>query len=221
MKLKNVCIMPLIFFVCLTLVTGCGKKNSTDADKKDGNGQTASENLSFHIKYDIKSNNPGTLDMYVNGNDIRIGINTNVDGQNVVTDIYRTNDGFILVNNEKGKNVGLKFKDTEESSKDFKNLFDIAKVKEELKNFTKSGTEDILGYKCDVYKNDTAEFCLYKGLFTLRAKFFPKNGTAETIVALEFEPDKKFDNNFFIVPKDINVVDVNTLIDELDKMTDK
>ena len=221
MKFKKVCITYLLFFLSLTLVTGCGKKESADADKKDGNQQTASDNLSFHIKYDIKSNNPGTLDMYVNGNNIRIGINTNVDGQNVVVDLYRTNDGFVLVNNEKGKNVGLRFKDTEESGKDFKNLFDIAKVKEELKNFTKSGTEDILGYKCDIYKNDTAEFCLYKDLFTLRAKYSPKNGTPENIVALEFEPDKKFDNNFFVVPKDINVVDVNTLIDELDKMSDK
>ena len=97
MKFKKVCITYLLFFVCLTLVTGCGKKESADADKKDGNQQTASDNLSFHIKYDIKSNNPGTLDMYVNGNKIRIGINTNVDGQNVVADIYRTNDGFILV----------------------------------------------------------------------------------------------------------------------------
>lgn len=42
-------------------------------------------------------------------------------------------------------------------------MFDVKALKKRY-NLKKTGTDKILGYKCDVYKSDKMEMCLYKGV---------------------------------------------------------
>ncbi len=215
MKLK---IIPLLFvtlIVCITFLLGCSKKENGSANSTKN--VTMTESTPYHIKYDIKGKESGTLDLFVSGKNIKFEINSNQDSKDVKAEIYKYEDEMVMTSNESGKKLGIKMKIDEKQKNDLTDFTNITKIKEQLKNYKKEGTEDVLGYKCNIYSTDTSKVWLYEDFVALKFQNTKKDNTEDIITAVLFEPDVKLADDFFVVPKDIEVVDIEELMKGMDK----
>jgi hypothetical protein len=91
----------------------------------------------------------------------------------------------------------------ENFQKDFAKLYD---VKDKLKDYTKGGTEEIIGYKCDVYTKGEEKIWIYQDKMAL--KF---TDGKMTMTASVFEPDVKLAEDFLNPPKDIDFKSMDDL----------
>ncbi len=218
MRHKNYLMAALLFILCAAFLTSCGKKNAgtPGSDTKDVN---ITETTPFHIKYEIKGDEQGTLEIFSNGKNVKLVMSAKQAGTDIKSDIYKTDEGMIMVTDMMGKKMGIKMKLDDKDAERFKELL---KTKEMLKNCKKEGTESVLGYKCDIYSNDTSKFYMYKDLVALKFEYKSKTGSIETMTATTFEPDAKLAEDIFVVPKDIEIMDMDNLMKDtksLEKMT--
>jgi hypothetical protein len=74
--------------------------------------------------------------------------------------------------------------------------------RDKLKTYEKTGTEEILGKQCDIYKvNDKSTISVYKDLVPL--KIVEGNGRM-TMTATKMEVDPKLSDDFFTPPSGID-----------------
>ncbi len=210
MKIKNLFYLFAVAFLSLSLLAGCGKKDS--ADNKDGKTSgdkkdvVISENTPFHLKYEITNESEkGSMDMYVKGKNAKLDIKSKEKGQDVGSLMYIKDGMMYMVMDMMGQKMGMKMDVSKDENfqKDFAKLYD---VKDKLKDYTKGGTEDILGYKCDIYTKGAEKIWIYKDMMAL--KFSDGKSTLEAKI---FEPDIKLDDNFFDPPKDIEFKSMDDL----------
>lgn len=208
--MRKLYLVALILSAVL-LLNGCSKKqDSTDAkdqktEKTDKKGITYSEGSAYHIKYESKSpEEKGTMDFYFKGKNAKIEVNmVDADKKNNAL-MYYTGNTVYMVTEIEGKKMGMKMdiKDSKESE------FDIVNIKDKLKDYKKVGTDEVLGYKCDVYETkDGTNISIYNDAFGL--KIVDKN--KKEIVATAFEQDIKLADDFFSAPKDVEYMDLGNM----------
>jgi len=78
--------------------------------------------------------------------------------------------------------------------------FEITNVFDKLKNWQKVGSEDVLGYKCDIFLTKMGDkLSIYKDNYVL--KIVDKNNM--TYNAVVYEPEIKLADDFFQPPKNL------------------
>ena len=210
-KLKSL----FLLLAVLIFVNGCGKKDQTAGDDKKEKSKTEEkkdvkmdENSSFHMTYVISDEKEKNMEMelYRKGDKVKTIIDTKSKDGSVKAVAFMNKDVAYMITEIAGKKIGMKMNIKE--MKDEKGMNkDIINAKEFLKDCTKSGSEDVIGYKCDIYKcKDDKTFYMYKELVPL--KIITKTGTIE---AKSFEADVKLSDDFFNEPKDVEYMDMNDL----------
>jgi hypothetical protein len=90
----------------------------------------------------------------------------------------------------------------------------LYEAKDKLKEYEKTGTGEVLGYKCDIYKDKQGNtYYFYKDQAVLKME--SKTGTME---ATKFEPDVKLEDSFFEPPKDVEYMNTGKM--DMDKLKD-
>ena len=145
--------------------------------------------------------------MTLKGKNVKMLVNASKEGQVMTLNMF-VKDKMLYYILEAGE---LKMAMKSDISKDesFKEFDELINVKEKLKEMEKTGSEDVLGYKCDIYKNKKDEtFSIYKERVPL--KMVSKEGT---MTATIFEPDVKVADDAFDPPKDVEYKDMNDMKD--------
>ena len=154
MKIQKLMYLLAVVVLSFSFITGCGKKDSAGNkdEKKDDKKEVAiNENTPFHLKYEMKSETEtGSMDMFVKGKSVKLEIKAKDKGQDVNSTMYVKEGMMYMVMDLMGQKMGMKMDVSKDENfqKDFAKLYD---VKDKLKDYTKGGTEEIIGYKCDVY----------------------------------------------------------------------
>jgi hypothetical protein len=206
--------MRKIYFLALVLsvailVNGCGKKKDSVDSKEQKTEQkkeiSYSEGATYHIKYESKSpEEKGFLDFYFKGNNAKIDVSmTEGEKKNNASMFYVDKVAYVITEME-GKKVGMKMNVADNKDAEF----DIVNLKDKLKDYEKVGTDEVLGYKCDVYKTkDGSTISIYKEAFGLKIV----DKSKKEVVATVFEQDVKIADDFFTPPKDVEYMDLDNL----------
>jgi len=222
--------LSLLFFIIIAvfLITGCGKKEesagndsktsettkSSETTKQEENKDVSlDDNSSFHITYDVNDKEKGmSLNIYRKGNKIKSEMTSPGDNMMIMSSVFYVDKTMFMVTNLGGQKMGMKMDLASMSKKDGKDMDKMLfEAKDNLKNYDKTGTGEVLGYKCDIYKDKEGNtYYFYKDQAVLKME--TKSGT---MVATKFEPDAKFDDSFFEPPKDIEYMDMGKM--DLDK----
>jgi outer membrane lipoprotein-sorting protein len=196
------------------LIAGCGKKSedgTSDAEKDKKDGKTGTS--VFHIKYDIKGDGDMTLDMYVKDNNFKMDMKgTEASGKKVDALMFVKDKVLYMVAEDAGKKMGLKFKVDDENN-EFKDITKLTDIKDEISKAKKEGTEKILDYDCDIYKEGDKTMWVYNDMFFLKMV-----DSKNTMVATVFEPDAKISDSDFDLPKDIEFQDMEELMKGLQNL---
>jgi hypothetical protein len=205
--------MRKLYFLALILsavilLNGCGKKkDSPDAkDKKTDKKEISySEGSSYHIKYESKSpEEKGSMDFYFKGKSAKIEVSMMVGDKKNDASMYYADKTVYMITEIEGKKMGMKMDVNENKDSEF----DIVNIKDKLKDYEKMGTDDVLGYKCDIYKTkDGTLISIYNDAFGL--KIVDKN--KKEVVATVFEQDVKLADDFFTAPKDVEYMDMGNM----------
>ena len=204
----------LAFILCVALLlNGCGKKEGTGDKKEDKTEQKSdqkkdisfSEGSIYHIKYEAKSgNDKGTMDFYFKNKNARIEMNFTEGEKKNNAKMFYADKVVYMITEMEGKKIGMKMDLSESKEADM----EIVNVKEKLKEYEKIGTDDVLGYKCDVYKTkEGSKLSIYKEAFALKVIDSKNN----EFVATAFEQDVKLADDFFTAPKDVEYMDFSKL----------
>lgn len=210
--------MKKIFFLAFiisvaVLLNGCGKKDDTGDKKNEKTEQKTeqkkdisfSENSSYHLKYEAKSEKlKGTMDFYFKDKNAKIDVNFNEGDKKIGSSMFFENKILYMITEVEGKKIGMKMDVSESKEANT----EIVNVKDKLKDYEKIGTDEVIGYKCDVYKTkEGTKLSVYKDAFALR--IVDKKG--DEFVATLLEQDIKIADDFFTPPKDIEYMDFSNL----------
>jgi len=209
MKIQKLMYLFAVVFLSFGLLTGCGKKDATDSKdskKDDKKNVTMDEKTPFHLKYEMASETEkGSMDMFVKGKSVKLEIKAKDKGQDVNSTMYVKEGMMYMIMDMMGQKMGMKMDVSKDENfkKDFAKLYD---VKEKLKDYTKGSTEEIIGYKCDIYTKGEEKMWIYQDKVAL--KF---TDGKMTMTASIFEPEAKVADDFFDPPKDIEFKSMDDL----------
>jgi len=199
----------LVFLLSVILIAGCGKKSEDGTTDADENKKDDKKGIGvFQIKYDIKGETNMTLDMFAKEKDFKIkmtGVEEN--GKNIDALMFIKEGYMYMVAEEGGKKMGLKFK-VDDKENEFKDIADLTNVKNKLKDAKKEGTEKVLDYECDIYKEGKNTMWVYKDMFILKM-----TDGKTTMEAKEFNPEATTDAAEFELPKDVEFQDMEKLME--------
>lgn len=201
-----------MFLFLSILLMSCGKKPETEtagSDKKDGTKKTettndtkkeveAGENSSFHVVYEMGDKQKMTMELFTKGTKARSEAITDAGGMRIKAVAYFPGDGYVYTVTDIGKEkMGIKIKAADTGDEDLSNK--MFKAKENLKDFEKEGTGEVIGYQCNIYKDkDGNKYYFYKDYVML--KYEGKKGSIE---AKKLEMNVNAEDKIFEVPKDI------------------
>ncbi len=210
--MRKLTLTLISFLLAFVLIWGCGKKEEGKSDVSDKKDVKITETTPVHIKYEMRGKETGSIDMFIKGKQMKMEIKAKENGKDVSVLMYLKDNVGYMITEEGGKKVGLKMsgEEIEEGMKDFMNL---AKAKEMVKDYQKEGTEEILGYKCNIYKKGDESVSLHQDLIALK---FAKG--EEIMIATAFEPDAKISDSELEPPKDIEYLDMNEMMKNMDKL---
>ena len=196
MKKINVTALLIVFVLSLAFIAGCSKGKNVDL----------SENTPVHVKYDVTGKDPGTLDVVYKGKNAKMEITMMKEGKPMTMQMILKDKTMYTVMDEGGKKMGFKNDVTnDESMKDFYAMLD---AKDKIKEMEKTGSEEVLGYKCDIYKDKKGDILsIYKEKAPL--KIVSKDNVSMT--ATLFEPNVKIADDAFEPPKDVEFMDMNAM----------
>lgn len=202
----------VLFIFSVILIAGCGKKTddqTSDAEKKEDKAGTSV----FHIKYNIKGEGDMTLDMYVKDKNFKMDMKGNDESGKKMDALMFLKDKYIyIIGEEAGKKMGMKFKMDSENN-EFKDITKLTEIKDEISKAKKEGTEEILGYECDIYKDGEKTMWVYNDMFFLKMV----DGKT-TMEAVEFHPDAKISDADFELPKDVEIQDMEQMLEGLQNL---
>jgi len=214
----------LIPFIFIGLIfSSCGKKDDktagdtkTDEKKTEIKDIQVSENTAFHITYEANSKDKDkdkgmSYEFYMKGKQVKTVMHMNQKDIKTAEGYFK--DGIMYVVMEmNGNKMGMKM-DTKTMKGKSEYGSELITAKDRLKDLEKAGTGDVIGYKCDIYKSkDGVTYYFYKDMVPLKVE-----SVHGVTVATKFEPDAKFDDKLFDLPKDVTFSDMGNL--DIEKMS--
>jgi hypothetical protein len=199
----------VLILSAVILINGCGKKKDSVDSKEQKTEQkkeiSYSEGTSYHIKYESKSpEEKGFMDFYFKGKSAKIVVNMTEGEKKNNASMYYADKVVYMITEMEGKKMGMKMDVSDNKDAEI----DVVNIKDKLKDYEKVGSDEVLGYKCDVYKTkDGSTISIYKDAFGL--KIIDKN--KKEVVATIFEQDVKLADDFFTPPKDVEYMDLDNL----------
>ncbi|MBM4157315.1 MAG: DUF4412 domain-containing protein [Ignavibacteria bacterium] len=202
----------LMVLIVLFFFVGCGKKDSDVTKKEDAKTETTEkkdvtigDNTPVHLKYDIAvEKEKGTMELYYKGSNAKFIMSGKEAGKTFNMTMWVKDKILYILTESEGEKIAMKSDISKDPNfKDYRTFID---VKEELKDAKKEGTEEIMGYKCDIYKNKEGTASVYQDKVVLKS--VDKDAT---FTAVLFEPDAKFGDDVFEPPKDINFIDMDKM----------
>jgi hypothetical protein len=206
MKKISITAFLAVFVLSFAFIAGCGKK---------GANVDITDNTPVHIKFDVSGKEPGSLDLTFKGKNAKMNITMTKEGQTSNMVMILKEKTMYSIMDQEGKKMGFKSDVTnDESMKDF---YAMLNAKDKMKDMEKTGSEDVLGYKCDIYKDKKGDLLsIFKERVPL--KIVSKD---VSMTATVFEPDIKIADDAFEPPKDIEFMDMNSMQQHQQQELDK
>jgi len=214
----------LVFVMSFFLMQGCGKKEGTSTGDKESDSKTTSNDESissdkpFYVEFEMnhsdKKSGMGTIKAYYWGKKCRSENSMEAAGKKMtMTAYFNGGDTVYMVSEFGGMKTGMKFSKDAFGSKDDQ----VATFKERLKSMEKVGEEEIIGKKCDIYKDKEKNYSIsvYKGAIPL--KFGSADGKT-VLVATKYETDAKVTDDMFNPPADIKYTDTGNMMKDMKDM---
>ncbi len=226
MKNLRYSIITLILLVAFILSTGCGKKNDSTTDKDDEKSEnkdskdnsTFSRDKPFMVEFELtgREKGEGTVSAIYDGKKCRSSSTFDADGKKFsATAYFDGGDVVYSVSEIAGVKMGMKF--DKKKFSDTKDNVDVNSFRDYLDQMEKTGDEEILGYKCEIYKHKEKNFTvsLYEKTVPLRM------GSADGktyMKATKFEKDIKVTDDMFKAPQDVKYLDMTNMLEDMKKM---
>ncbi len=227
-KAINIIILNLFFVFVLAAGFVCSKSdgNSTGdnksgddtkkelTDKKDGSFST---DKPFMVEFEVTSGGKGkgTVKAIYSGKKCRSESSFDVGGKKMGATAYFDGGDIVYTVTEIGEiKMGTKF-DKKKFSEANDNV-DVNSFRDYLDKMEKTGEEEILGYKCEIYKFKDKDMTvsLYEKTVPLRMG----NSKGETFMkATKFEKDVKVTDDMFVAPTDVKYTDMSNMLDDMKK----
>lgn len=193
--------------------SGEDKKNES-TDKKDG---SFSSDKPFMVEFEVtgggKAN--GNVNAIYWGKKCRSSSNFTLDGKKMGSTAYFDGgDVVYTVTEVAGIKMGTKF--DKKKFSDAGDNMDVNSFRDYMDKMEKIGEEEILGYKCEIYKHKDKDITvsLYEKTVPLRMG----NTQGETFMkATKFEKDVKVSDDMFKAPADVTYTDMSDMLDGLKK----
>lgn len=229
---NNVKALSLKLLLVLFLAFGfvCGKsdgektgENKSGEDKKtetksDDKGSTFSPDKPFMVEFEITGaeNRTGTVSAIYFGKKCRSTSNFSIEGKKMGSTAYYDGGNMVYTVTEVGGiKMGMKFDKSKFA--DSKDNMDVNSFRDYLDKMDKIGEEEILGYKCEIYKfkDKDVTVSLYDKTVPLRMG----GADGKTYMkAIKFEKDVKATDDMFTPPADVQYTDMTDMMDGMQKM---
>ncbi len=216
----------LVFSV--TVLSGCGKKDDsttrTDDKKSDTKESTDKSSFSkdkpFLVEFELtgKEKGNGTVTAIYDGKKCRSTSSFDADGKKFsATAYFDGGDIVYTVSDIAGVKMGMKF--DKKKFSDTKDNVDVNSFRDYIDQMEKIGEEEIIGYKCEIYKHKEKNFTvsLYEKTVPLRM------GSADGktyMKATKFEKDVKVTEDMFKAPEDVKYMDMTNMLEDMKNMKD-
>jgi hypothetical protein len=195
-------------------IFSCGKKNENvkTEDKSSTEKSTSTDEISpsssFMVTFDITGKVTGKTKNYYDNKKMRVDNEMSIGGQKISSQVISDGEWVYIISEYGGKKMGMKMNVkyyTEDQQK--KGEFDISSFRDKLKTYQKTGTEEILGKQCDIYKvNDKTTISVYKDMIPLKVV---ATGGDMTMVATSYEINPKVPDDFFTPPSGVEYKELN------------
>jgi hypothetical protein len=222
---KNKLISLNLFLALLLsslIMFNCGKKDKStingDSEKKEeSKTETITESTPIHYEMEATGEMKGTWDVWAKGKKAYVKMNYEVAGQNMKSEMWMVDDMMYSVTDLAGKKMGMKMNPKEwakenEQKKDFNPM----SFKDGCKDCEKIGEEEVIGKKCDIYQDKNGiKYSVYEGKIPLKI-VMPKM----TLQAKKLEVDTKIDDSMFELPKDVEFIEMDKMMEGVKDMKD-
>ncbi|KXK49593.1 MAG: hypothetical protein UZ05_CHB002001834 [Chlorobi bacterium OLB5] len=227
-KINSVTGFIIILALSVLMFNGCGKKDDTttktddkkteSTDSKDNS--TFSKDKPFLVEFEVTGGEKGkgTVEAIYDGNKCRSTSSFDAGGKKISAVAYFDGGDIVYTVSEvAGMKMGMKF--DKKKFSETKDNVDVNTFRDYLDQMEKIGEEEILGYKCEIYKHKEKNFTvsLYEKTVPLRM------GSADGktyMKAIKFEKNVKTTDDMFKAPQDVKYVDMTNMLEDMKKMGD-
>ncbi len=199
----------LIFILILTVSYSCNKSSKIDSqgNKTDtGRTETGNKELKssddFIISYNMVGKLGGTMEMLRKGNKLRQNINSEIMGMKSENVIYIVDNYVYSIMILEGKKIGMKtsLQDYNSQKTTGETIVDFKEFENFLNGKKITGSENILGYNCDIYDiGKDVSLSVYNKRYILKIKTPEFMATATKLDNSPTLPADEFD-----VPPDVD-----------------
>ncbi|HMQ80290.1 MAG TPA: hypothetical protein PKE39_13350 [Ignavibacteria bacterium] len=227
-SMKPVFRVMLVLLMSTFMISGCGKKedstSKSDDNKSDSKETTDKTSFSkdkpFMVEFEVtgKEKGNGTVSAIYDGKKCRSTSTFDADGKKFsATAYFDGGDIVYTVSDIAGVKMGMKF--DKKKFSDTKDNVDVNSFRDYIDQMEKIGEEEIIGYKCEIYKHKEKNFTvsLYEKTVPLRM------GSADGktyMKATKFEKDVKVTDDMFKAPQDVKYMDMTNMLEDMKNMKD-
>jgi len=223
--MKNLKYSALILSILaiFVFINGCGKKDNSTSNKDDKktenkdskDNSTFSRDKPFMVEFEVtgREKGSGTVSAIYDGKKCRSTSTFDADGKKFsATAYFDGGDVVYTVSEIAGIKMGMKF--DKKKFSDTKDNVDVNSFRDYIDQMEKIGEEEIIGYKCEIYKHKDKNFTvsLYEKTVPLRM------GTADGktfMKATKFEKDVKVTDDMFKAPQDVKYTDMTNMLEDM------
>jgi hypothetical protein len=220
--------LSFVFALSFLMLLGCGKKEdgTTKTDDKKNDSKESTDKTSFStdkpflVEFEItgKEKGTGTVTAIYNGTKCRSTSTFDMDGKKFsATAYFDGGDVVYTVSEVAGVKMGMKM--DKKKFSDAKDNVDVNSFRDYIDQMEKTGEEEIIGYKCEIYKHKEKNFTV-----SLHEKTVPlRMGTSDGktfMKATKLEQNVKVTDDMFTAPKDVNYVDMTNMLEDMKNMKD-
>lgn len=202
----------IILTLCFTF-SFCNKEDKTESKNKTETSKTESSNNDlkitddFIIDYDLVGRLNGKMTIYRKGNKLKQDINSEIMGMQSKNEIYVLDNFVFTVTDMGGKKFGAKtdLQNYNMQKQTGETITDFTQFEKFLESKKVVGSENILGYICDIYDlGNNVALSVNNKRYILKIKAPEFMATATKL-----ETNPTFSANEFELPSDINFKNIN------------
>lgn len=218
-------LMAAIIF-SFSIIIGCSKKDDSTSSKDDKKSDTKdskdksafSRDKPFMVEFEItgREKGSGIVSAIYDGKKCRSTSTFDSDGKKFSATAYFDGGDIVYsVSEIAGVKMGMKF--DKKKFSETKDNIDVNSFRDYLDQMEKIGDEEIIGYKCEIYKHKEKNFTVSIYEKTVPLKMGTSDGTT-IMKAVKFEKDVKVTDDMFIAPQDVKYMDMTNMLEDMKKM---
>lgn len=226
--LRSITGFLFVLALIITLVSGCEKKddptsksNDKKTDSKESTDKsTFSKDKPFMVEFEVtgREKGAGTVSAIYDGKKCRSTSTFDADGKKFsATAYFDGGDVVYSVSEIAGVKMGMKF--DKKKFSDTKDNVDVNTFRDYIDQMEKIGDEEIIGYKCEIFKHKEKNFTV--SLFERTVPLRMGSADGKTFMkATKFEKDVKVTEDMFKAPEDVKYMDMTNMLEDMKNMKD-